>query len=239
MKFYKPLALALIPLMILGGCLFQRASLSEKVRPHVVILTSDRGTCSGFHIETEKATYIMTAAHCKELQDESGYINAKDDEMSAPLPVKVLAESAYADLLLLEALPDHRGLKLADSIEMHNMIASFTHGAGLDTYRTDGELIQRKQSEMGLFEINTAEDAERCESAPKYKIVTFPTFFGIFTVCAISAEFWVSTAQTVPGSSGGVLVDMNGDVVGVVSGGNEVFTLLVPLDQIEIFLAAW
>lgn len=204
------------------------------IRSKIVRLIGKYGTCSGEQVTAPSGVnYIITAAHCREIGPELTAIT----EDGRKLVRNIIAEDANSDLLLLEGIPGMKGLSIADDSSIHQHVRTFTHGHNLDTYKTEGALVQMKHIEIPIALADTPELAEVCTKAPKYKIEPLMIFFGAINVCMLSVDEIATTAQVEPGSSGGAAVDDSGRLIGVVSASGEGMGWLVPLKAIKAFLA--
>lgn len=208
------------------------------IRSKVVQLKGDKqGYCSGVQVHsTLGKDYVLSAAHCAVLQ-ENGTILVRTDD-SRFIPRRVLEVSPVTDLMLLEGMPDLKGISVANNYQIGQHLRSFTHGAALDTYKTEGELIQEKMVDILINLITSKQDEEAC-NLPKYKIVAVHTFFGDLQACALHLNMFVSTTKVVPGSSGGGIFDDQGKLVAIVSGGDSTFGVFVTLLDIKTFLSAY
>ena len=207
----------------------------SQIRKRVVKLSSPHGMCSGEQVRAPSGVdYILTAAHCRVLE-ENGQITITDAE-GHTLKRNVIAEDPKSDLLLLEGLPGLRGLDIASTVSKTEKVRTFTHGHNRDTYKTEGEAIQRSKVQVLINMIENSEQESACESAPKYKVLKALTPFGEIEACIMEIEEMASTAAIVPGSSGGPLVDPAGDLVGVASCLGDGFSYFVKLSDIADFL---
>jgi len=213
---------------------------NEYFREHAVKLESAEGMCSGEQVKAPSGeNYILTAAHCKGI--------AKDGSMKVilengkSLQRKIVAEDANSDLLLLEGVPALQGLEIADYALMHEHVRTYTHGARMDTYRSDGEIIMQEEVKIIAFLITSDAEQDRCNAQPKYKSMDMMTFFGPISACVIDIVEYATTASITHGSSGGMVVDDNDKLVGIVSAGNDETHMgyLVTLTDIKAFLAGY
>lgn len=213
---------------------------SEKhIRNRSVKLSSERGSCSGEQVRAPSGVdYILTAGHCNKLAKDGSILVTTED--GKQLLRRVIAEDGKSDLLLLEGIPGYRGLEIADS-ETREHVRTFTHGAGMPTYRTDGELLREERVQVALYLIET--EAQRAEcNQPKNKIAQLDIeFFGMkmgtIELCLLDTMQWAGTAPIVPGSSGGMVVNDDGKLIGVVSAGGGGFFYYVALKDIKAFVS--
>lgn len=238
-KFFRNVGLLTMLGLLLGFFGGGAGAKSDSyIRNRVVKLQSSRGSCSGEQVRAPSGqSYILTAGHCRALEDASGSIEVVLDNKKT-LMRKVIAEDKFSDLLLLEGLPNVDGLELAKEWRPNQDVITYTHGRGFDTYTTRGLLVQYEDILINAGSIQTAEDQQHCESMPKFK--TMGGWFG--SVCVLQVTEVVTTAAIVPGSSGGAVLDSNGDMVGVVSAGDGqggLFGYLVPLHDMRRFLSGY
>lgn len=209
----------------------------SKVRSYVVKLNG-RGQCSGQQIEAPSGkTYVLSAGHCNAVADEKGRIKVTTED-GKTISRKIVKEDVNSDLLILEGVPNMAGMPIASVQVMGDHIRTFTHGKGHDTYKTEGATIAYEQVQALDHVISSAMERAICAVSPKYSIFVQPTFFGDpQELCVLDVLAVSSTAMTVPGSSGGMAVNDSGELVGVVSMGDGVFSYFVPLESIVSFLS--
>lgn len=204
----------------------------SNIRSHVIQLESDRGFCTGIQIEAPSGDdLIMSAAHCKVLANDEGYINARIDDGRA-IPRRIVEVQEETDLMILEGMPNLQGIKIAKEAPLHRIYQAYTHGKGQATHRADGEYLEEKQVEVLAGLIFEEKDAEECLSKPGQKVVE-----GIY--CVRQYQMVVTTIDVEPGSSGGPIVNDADELVGIVSSANSFFSNIVPLHSIHDFIAAY
>jgi hypothetical protein len=211
----------------------------SRIRESAVMLKGMLGTCSGEQVVAPSGKrYILSAGHCADLADSFGNIQVLTQD-GQKIMRKVIEEDVTSDLLLIEGVPGLPALSIAR--ETSQFVRTFTHGNGHALYKTEGEMLETALAQMPVFIIMSPEQRARCNTeAPdsKYEIVTIASPTGTMNICIISLDETVTSAKIVPGSSGGMAVDSNGDLMGVVSAADGNFGFLVTLDDIKDFLSS-
>lgn len=227
---FKQLLSAICVLIAVSAC----KPSEHFIRNRVVKLLGERGQCTGEQVLAPSGQkYILTAAHCLGLADERGDITVETED-GKQIKRRVVAEDDKSDLLLLEGVPGLSGLRVAPSVSRFQFLRTFTHGSGLPTYKTVGYVIGEETSRF------ISAQPEPC-SMPKQKKLKIDVFFGVVfaEVCLIETQQTVTDALAVPGSSGGPVVDDQGELIGVVSAVGEHFTFLVRLADIQNFIKGY
>lgn len=231
-KFYPSLACLAIAISAIMWAMSAPSDYWLKHR--AVKIQNGHGSCSGEQVRAPSGIdYILTAAHCRALMGEDSQFEVKT-ESGKILKRRMVNEDTKSDLLILEGLPGVRGLDIADYAPAGSTIRTFTHGGGMDTYKTEGDLVQYEKIEIPLQMNETEKQQQYCDSMPKY--YTFEPLPG-FRICILSVIETATTAWIIPGSSGGMAVDASGQLVGVVSAYSGRFGYLVPLKMIQEFLS--
>ena len=203
----------------------------QELRSKVVQLEGNGSLCSGEQVRAPSGIdYVVSAAHCGHLATNGSILVKTED--GRQMERRVIAEDIFSDLLLIEGIPNMKGLDIAQSSYNGEPVRTLTHGRGFPTYETKGILIASKKIKVPLFDIMSPEDEIKC-NLPKHKIDE--NWFG--KSCMLNVSEMATTALIAPGSSGGMVIDMSGKLVGVVSAGDSVFGYMVTLDDIHRFLA--
>lgn len=205
------------------------------LRARSVKLVSKDGSCSGQQVHADSGVdYILSAGHCHMLADKNGNIKVLT-ESGKELLRRVIAEDPQSDLLLIEGLPGLEGIPLAKHSAPNQHIRTFTHGAGLATYKTEGAIIQDMNIKILISPIFRPSDAEECAAVPKQALVDL----GFIQACALDITETVASAQIIPGSSGGMAVDDSGALVGVASATDGKMGYFVRLSDIRAFVNSY
>jgi hypothetical protein len=241
MKNKKPVILC----ALLGALCIYSAFCSPSeywLRQRVVKLTGPggHGSCSGEQVKAPSGkNYILTAAHCLSLKDSDGNIKIHKEDKST-FEARVVAEDDASDLALLDGVPNFRGIDVASEVQAHSLLRTFTHGAGLDTYKTEGELISYSHIFIPTGLIGSDAEESKCVSQQKNTLETIDILPGISVkICVLDVWEAATSALVVPGSSGGMVVNDEGSLVGVVSATDGHLGFLVKLSDIRRFLSGY
>lgn len=224
-------------LIVAAATAYAMSAPSEySLRNRVVKLVGNGAACSGEQIRTASGKdYILTAGHCKLLSVDGSIDAIKED--GSTFSAHVIAEDPNSDLLLLEGLPNVKGIAIATSYSKGQEVRTFTHPRGVATVKSEGELIE-------VDEIPIPMPPEACASGlAKYKMLNISLSLGEISIdlqqCVMSVKEIASSAAIQAGSSGGMVVDTAGKLVAVVSAGGQGFSWFVTLTDIQSFLRAY
>lgn len=209
----------------------------DYLRARVVKISNERkGMCSGEQVRAPSGQdYILTAAHCRPLETDGSMMITTEDGKT--LMRKIIAEDDKSDLLLIEGIPNLEGLSIANDGYLKQHVRSFTHGNNFATWKSDGVLVDVKKIQFVINYIETPEEEAKCNS-PKSEVQSIQTFFGMeIKVCVSNFYEVASTVFIVPGSSGGPIVNDDGELVAVVSASDgRGFTYFVLPADVRSFL---
>lgn len=218
----------IIALFSLFGCGGQQLSESD-IKMKVVLLKNELtgGYCTGEQVRAPSGKdYVLTAAHCKTL-----IINGKIlavDSRGDRHNLTVFREDAHSDLMILEGLPSIRGLDIAKTLHRYEHIRTFTHGGGKPTYKTEGALLESRSISIS---VPSFEDC--VANYPKYAVDPSRGF----PYCSLNVVEYLGSADIIPGSSGGPVVNNDSELVGVASAAGQGLNFYVSLDDIHNFLS--
>lgn len=172
---------------------------------------------TGFHVRGKSGrTYILTNSHvCSHIQ-ENGLVNVAD-EFGNIIPRRVLLDSDYTDLCLVEAMPGASGLFLGSGPSPGEIVAVVGHPKLMPLTVTRGEIIAEAEVQVMDHIIQNSDD--KCDK-PKNKIVKVNVFVFELDVCTVKIKANLSNVTILPGNSGSPVVNFFGNVVGVAFAGD-------------------
>jgi S1-C subfamily serine protease len=185
----------------------------------------DGGGGTGFQILAPSGqTYVMTNSHVCEgalTQSEDKDSLIVEDNDGNSIRRRVLENSDFTDLCLLEGMPGVEGLKLAKTPVM---LGDTEYIVGHPLLRplsvSDGEIVGLKDVKIPTAQINTPEEEQKC-SLPKNEVVSLEMdFYGIvkmpLKLCLnVTKAALMTTVIIFPGNSGSPMVNAYGEVTGV------------------------
>lgn len=202
------------------------------IRDRVVMLEGKLGSCSGIEITANSGKhYILSAAHCTEISN-NGKMEAIRENGSKFNPSIIKVDRVH-DLLIMTS-EDATGIRVGEHIYRHQHVRTLTHGGGMPTYRTDGEVLDEQEIKVMAFIIQSQQDEIRCKSVETRKVI--PGFFIFPPYCEAKMKEVAVTAKIVPGSSGGPVLNDAGELIGIVSSSGGDFGYMVPLHDVKAFL---
>lgn len=201
--------------------------IAAKIRPSVVKITlldsRDKGG-TGFGLKTDKGSFIVTNAHiCRALQEGLGMVFIENDP--EPKLSRVLRISETADLCLMSPVEGLPTLSLADVPDIQDEVATFGHPLLNPQTISRGFIIAK----------NIGSVADECDSGVKYgkSLITHPLYG-----CMRIYNVYMTTIVAYPGNSGSPVVNIYGNVVGVLFATNRMTNqaLIVIYSDLKTFL---
>lgn len=216
-----------------------RAWLRNKVGSQVVKITNKEtnhgGT--GVYIKLPSGNVaILTNAHVCGIKDEKGLVYVAQDNEEA-VPRRVIIESEKTDLCLVEPLPGYNGLTVSSGeVYLGEEIYVVGHPRLMPNTMTSGEIIDEE-----IVDVVDHLGSDNC-NLPKNKVIEVPFWMGaMIQVCTIHIPAYLSTANILPGNSGSPVVNMKGQLVGLVFAGDSDahWGILVTLTDVRNFIKVY
>jgi S1-C subfamily serine protease len=208
-----------------------RLWLRSKVESQVVRITTEAGNSggTGVHVKLPSGKVaILTNSHvCSHVKDDQGIVWVSEDG-ERPVPKRVIEESNFTDLCLVQPLEHHSGLSLASNIYSGETVHAIGHPLLMPITMTSGEIIF--EGEIQVFDHMGSDNCTK----PKNKIVD--SMFGPACVVDITADYM--TVNILPGNSGSPVVNGFGNIVGLVFAGDSDihWGVMIKLADINEFL---
>lgn len=198
-------------------------------RTYLIKGTSEGGGGTGFQIKAASGqNYIVTNSHVcegalEQSPDKTALLVIKDDGTS--LRRRILENSDFTDLCLLEGMPGVSGLNLGDEPGLGETAYVVGHPRLRPLSISSGQTVGRHEVEIMAYFLpgnpfidHMAPEATKnakCD-LPKNRLYTEETPIGTVQMCTnITSSAYMTTIVIHPGNSGSPMVSWTGDVVGV------------------------
>jgi hypothetical protein len=217
--------------VVSSGYIIYEKSTTSYIRQRMFMISSEKGLCSAVQVIDSKGNIVLlSAAHCAGLLQ--GGLAITTSETGRRSVSRLIKIDTNADLMIMTAITEDY-INIASHSKIHEHVRAVTHGSGMASYQTEGELLEIMPIQIAKGEIQSDKDRETCLQDPRDTIVD--TLIG--QMCMVSLPARVSTVKVVPGSSGGPVLNDSGELLGIVTAcdSNE-FSYFVTLKDIRKFL---
>jgi S1-C subfamily serine protease len=214
-----------------------RLWLRNKIERQVVRITNEALTSggTGVHIKLPSGKVaILTNSHICHLKDAEGNLWIAEDGQRA-IPRKVIEDSNFTDLCLVQPLEKHNGLSLASGIYSGEVVSAVGHPTLMPITMTSGEII----FEGDAYVLDHMGE-DHCD-APKNVKIPVSVWGMAVMACAVHIKADFTTVHILPGSSGSPVVNGFGNIVGLMfAGDSEIhWGLMVTLVDIHKLIALY
>ena len=217
--------------------------LQDKVGRNTVFIRSMpdsklQGSGTAFEMKTPSGAVVtVTNAHICALANSKGEIAVLEKKNSNRLITrKVIEISEQNDLCIVEGLPGYDGLTIGSKVEVGEPVFSFGYPLGEALHFSEG----RVKDYGDVFIIEEGVTPAQCKG-PRRHLERMTFLFFEFEVCVKSYEAIQTSMVIYPGNSGSPMVNLFGNVVGVVfaSNGRTNWGSAVVLKDLEQLLSAY
>lgn len=230
----------ILGLVVLGLCLpfIHKPRLYRSTAEHTfrLLTMSKRSGGTGFTVVAPSGKlYTLTNKHICMAADEQGQLLAERNGRFTTL--KIIEIYMLHDLCLLNALPGQTdGIELASGYGQENGDTQYIIGYPLLFDKTVSEGNVGSLHDIEII-IGYAKDKGYCESLGMREEEVFDNF-SIDKVCIASFKAVSSSAQSYPGNSGSPVVNIWGNLEGVLFAGDQTMyhSLIVPIISVKDFL---
>lgn len=229
---------AFVMISALSANMFHEQYIESHVGSQSVFIRSPigakiQGSATGFEVKAPSGkVYTLTNAHVCELQKD-GNVMVFDKRADRLVPKRVIEVWEDNDLCLVEGLTGYSGLSLAND--------SWIGEKGWSVGYPLGESMNISSGRIKDFsDIQLIDFPKTCEG-PRRKKATLDLLFIQLEVCIITRFAANTDIATYPGNSGSPMVNIYGNVIGVIFASNSRtnWGSAVPLVDVKRFLGAY
>lgn len=196
-----------------------------------------QGSGTGFEVQGKSGkVYTITNAHVCELAKDGMVMVELESNSERFIPRRVLEVYEKNDLCLVEGIEGYKGLKLASDYSLGEPVWAIGYPMGESMNISNGRIKSRSIVEL-IAENVLPKDCDK----PGLQMRSFQSLFGRLEMCTIQRRALMTNVDTYPGNSGSPLVNIYGNVVGVIfaSDTRTHWGAAVPLEDLRTFLEAY
>lgn len=197
-----------------------------------------RGSGTGFQVIAPSGKiYTMTNAHICSMANKKGVIMIQDKKNSGRmLPKRVIEVYPEHDLCIVEGLEGYSGLSLGSDLEVSEPVYALGYPLGEAMHYSEGRV--KEFSTVTLIKENP--DPKTCTGKGE-SVQEILWFIFVVKVCVKEFDSVQTSMVIYPGNSGSPMVNMFGNVVGVVFAGNTRtnWASAVPLSYVKELLKGY
>lgn len=196
-----------------------------------------KGSATGFHIKARSGnTIFVTNAHVCQLADKNGILLVQDKNYSNRfIPKRVIEIYENNDLCVVEPLAGYEGLNVADGLSVGEPVWAIGYPLGESLNISNGRV-----KDFGVTRLRVNTPLEKC-TGPNLKVESVMMWLAIEKICVADYESVQTDVIIYGGNSGSPLLNIWGNVVGVVFAANmrTNWGRAVPLSHLNKLLEAY
>lgn len=177
----------------------------EEVKDSIFLVSHEYGSGTGFQIMVRDKKYVISNAHVCKGNEE---VDLTDTGTGEKFKRKVLKTDPDIDLCLIEGVDERRALPLGKYLSVGETVAAVGHPHGWDLVMTEGEAFNLKDTP------EVRDETVLCFG--KNLRLIFVKDEEKFICLRKHTDTISTTVVVLPGSSGSPLLNIKGQVVGVV-----------------------
>jgi serine protease Do len=211
---------------VLGPEIHESYLVQVKGRSVVKLGNPKKGSGTGFQIEYGGKQFILTNRHVCDLGNR--FLHAQTYKGQAI--VEVIKKSKKYDLCIVSEIEGLPSLSLSEGRSIQQKVYTIGHPLGLGKTIVDGRIIER---------INVTVQVDCNLDLENKRMEKVNSFFGPLEICVADYLSLRLSNVTFPGNSGSPVLNIIGNVVGVIFAGTngiENLGYMVPLYQVKDFL---
>lgn len=216
--------------------------IEKHVGPNSLFLRSPEGAVlqgsgTGFEVKAPSGkVYTITNAHVCGLQKDGLLLAGEKRNSHRLIPIRVLEVYAKNDLCILEGLAGYEGLTVADDIEVGQFAWAVGYPMGQAMDITSGRI----KSFGTILVLDDETPIDKCNK-PGMHVEKLNFIFVEIPICVLERNAAQTDLRIFPGNSGSPLVNIYGNVIGVVFAADNRtnWGSAVPLSDLKEFLSAY